>query len=63
MAKWVCKFCIAQHGLLGSQLNEWPDAGDVEAMARHLEDVHGLAVARDDETMEEARARLAKRRQ
>lgn len=59
MAKWVCKLCIMNLGLKGTQLDQWPDQGDLDGIADHIEAVHHMAVQRGDETKEQALTRFA----
>ncbi len=66
MKKIVCKLCIAQHGLRGSDLANWPnedDPGAEEWFFNHLETVHEVPVQRSGETREEAIARVSSRRE
>jgi hypothetical protein len=43
-ARWVCVLCVMERGLKGSELEQWPEVGDDEAIARHLADAHGIVV-------------------
>jgi hypothetical protein len=51
MARWVCKLCVIQKGLRGSELAEWPEHPDDAWIAEHLRTAHGVEVrdATDDE--------------
>lgn len=51
MSRWVCKLCIIQKGLKGSDLDRWPEAPDDAWIAEHLRTAHGIEVreATDEE--------------
>ena len=58
MTKWVCKYCIATRGLKGSELDQWPEAGDEESIVQHLESQHHIPVRREGESEAETDARF-----
>jgi hypothetical protein len=47
---WVCKLCMLQHGLRGSDLKNWPKEGDTHGIIAHLHDVHGITVREYEDT-------------
>lgn len=51
-----CSICVAQRGLKGSELDE-RDFSDDDALADHMEDVHGMPVQREYESAMECRKR------
>lgn len=57
---WVCKLCIMQHGLKGSDLGEWPESFDEAWFAEHMGREHGVVVLLPGETDEAALLRVAK---
>lgn len=58
--KWVCRWCIADHGLQGIDLDRWPDVGDYDAIVKHIESEHHIPVRRDGETEDEASERMCR---
>ena len=58
MAKWVCSYCVATKGLNGSELDQWPDQGDDDAIAAHIESEHHIPVRGSNETREQAMKRV-----
>jgi hypothetical protein len=44
MSRWVCKLCVIQKGLKGSDLDQWPEAPDDAWIAEHLRTAHGVEV-------------------
>jgi len=53
---YACKICILTRGLRGSDLANLPKTED--ELFEHLEKVHGITVAREGETAEQATARV-----
>lgn len=51
MAKWVCTYCLATNGLKSRELDNWPDQGDVDAIAAHIEGEHHMPVRASSETL------------
>ena len=56
MSRWVCRLCVIQKGLKGSDLDQWPEAPDDAWIAEHLLTAHGIEVR--DATDEEQQAAL-----
>lgn len=56
MSRWVCKLCVIQQGLKGSDLDQWPVSPDDAWIAEHLRTAHGVEVR--DATDEEQQAAL-----
>jgi hypothetical protein len=56
MSRWVCKLCVIQKGLKGSDLDQWPEAPDDAWIAEHLRTAHGVEVR--DATDKEQQAGL-----
>jgi len=44
MSRWVCKLCVIQKGLKGSDLDQWPENPDDAWIAEHLRTAHGVEV-------------------
>jgi len=57
-SRWVCRYCIATHGLKGSELASWPASDDREAQCEHIESEHHIPVRREGESDPECRARF-----
>ena len=57
---WVCKLCIMERGLKGSDLSQWPESPDDAWIAEHMGREHGLVVRLAGETAEAALVRVAK---
>ena len=63
MTKIVCKYCIMQVGLKGSDLANWPDKADPNAeewLYNHIESEHHIPVRREDETIRETKIRFGR---
>lgn len=61
MGKWVCRYCIMFEGVLGSEMEKWPDLNDSNAdtlIAEHLESHHHIPVRRDGESEDDAQQRM-----
>jgi hypothetical protein len=53
---YACKFCLAQHGLNGTEIFKLPL--DRETVAEHIEREHHYPVRRDGESQDEAEHRV-----
>lgn len=53
---WACKFCVQENGLNGQDVPLLPKT-EAEMFA-HIEGEHHIAVRREGESREEARARM-----
>lgn len=56
--RWVCKYCVMEFGVKGSDLENWPEPDDDEAIAKHIESVHHIPVRRKNETPAECLERF-----
>ncbi|HLY79782.1 MAG TPA: hypothetical protein VKQ70_10435 [Caulobacteraceae bacterium] len=45
MSRWVCKLCIIQKGLKGSDLERWPENPTDMWIIDHMRAAHGIEVA------------------
>lgn len=52
----ACKICIAQRGLIGSEIDSLPQ--NEEELVDHMEKVHHMPVIREGETSEQAHQRF-----
>lgn len=59
MQKIVCKICIEERGLIGSELEE-RGFNTNEELIQHIEKEHNIPVRRPNETEDEAIARVKK---
>ena len=41
-AHWICRLCIAQFGLKGADVKNWPLENDVEGIRTHMREKHHL---------------------
>ena len=55
----ICKYCIMEHGIKGSDLKKY-DLKTDEDLINHIESEHHIAVQRDGETEEECMKRFYK---